>query len=212
MKDSGKIFNDEKGFENPLQGTRFNPPAYGFKKYERKKNMRLQNKTIAALVAEGVEDLEYYVPFMRLQEEGAKVLTASLDLKTLRGKNGLVITPDAKIEDLKAAELFAVIIPGGWAPDKLRRYDAVKNLVRQMNDANKVIGIICHGGSVAISAGIVKKGQRTTGSTGIRDDLINAGAAWADEPAFREGNQVWGRVVADIPDFNRELVNALVEG
>jgi len=174
--------------------------------------MKLQGKTIATLIAEGVEDLEYYVPLMRLQEEGATVLSASLDLKPVRGKNGLVITPDATIEELKARELFALILPGGWAPDKIRRYEVVKNLAREMNDANKIIGIICHGGSIAISAGIIKKGQRATGSTGIKDDLVNAGAVWADEPAFREGNQVWGRVVADIPDFNRELVKALIEG
>ena len=174
--------------------------------------MRLENKIIATLIAEGVEDLEYYVPLMRLQEEGAKVLSAGIDLKPVHGKNGLVITPDTKIEDLRSGELFALILPGGWAPDKLRRYDVVKNLVKQMNDAGKIIGIICHGGSAAISAGIIKKGQRATGSTGIKDDLVNAGAVWADESAFREGNQVWGRVVADIPDFNRELVKALVEG
>lgn len=171
--------------------------------------MRLQNKVIATLIAEGVEDLEYYVPVMRLQEEGAKVLSAGLDLKPVRGKNGLVITPDAKIDDLKANELFALILPGGWAPDKVRRYDVVKKLVKEMNDTNKIIGIICHGGSIAISAGIIKKGQRVTGSTGIKDDLENVGGVWADAAAFREGNQVWGRVVADIPDFNRELVAAL---
>ncbi len=174
--------------------------------------MKLQGKTIATLIAEGVEDLEYYVPLMRLQEEGATVLSASLDLKPVRGKNGLVIIPDAAIESLKAGELFALILPGGWAPDKLRRYDAVKNLVREMNSAGKIIGIICHGGSIAVSAEIIRKGQRATGSTGIKDDLVNAGAVWADEPAFREGNQVWGRVVADIPDFNRELAKALIEG
>lgn len=174
--------------------------------------MKLQGKTIATLIAEGVEDLEYYVPVMRLQEEGAKVLSAALDLKPVRGKNGLVITPDALIESLQASELAALILPGGWAPDKIRRYDVVKNLVKDMQTANKIIGIICHGGSIAISAGIIQKGQRATGSTGIKDDLVNAGAVWADEAAFREGNQVWGRVVADIPDFNRELVKALVEG
>jgi protease I len=174
--------------------------------------MRLQNKTIATLIADGVEDLEYYVPLMRLQEEGARVLSAGLDLKPIKGKNGLIITPDATIESLKANDLFALILPGGWAPDKIRRYDVVKNLVREMDAANKIIGIICHGGSIAISAGIIKKGQRATGSLGIKDDLVNAGAVWADEPAFRNGNQVWGRVVADIPDFNRELVKALVEG
>ncbi len=173
--------------------------------------MKLENKTIATLIAEGVEDLEYYVPLMRLQEEGAKVLSAGMDMKSVRGKNGLIITPDIMIESLKASELFALILPGGWAPDKIRRYDVVKRLVKEMSDANKIIGIICHGGSIAISAGIIKKGQRATGSVGIKDDLVNAGAVWTDEAAFREGNQVWGRVVADIPDFNRELVKALVE-
>ena len=173
--------------------------------------MRLQNKKIVMLVAEGVEDYEYFVPTMRLQEEGAQVLTASLDLKPIKGKNGLTVNPDTLIESLNADELFALIIPGGWAPDKLRRYEAVKSLVKKMDVAKKIIGVICHGGSTAISAGIIKKGQRATGSLGIKDDLVNAGAVWVDEPAFREGNQVWGRVVADIPDFNRELVKALVE-
>ena len=173
--------------------------------------MLLQNKTIATLIAEGVEDLEYYIPVMRLQEEGAKVLSAGLNLKPVTGKNGLLITPDATIESLKASDLFALILPGGWAPDKIRRYDVVKNLVKEMNNANKIIGIICHGGSIAISAGIIQKGQRVTGSTGIKDDLVNVGGIWADEPAFREGNQIWGRVVADIPDFNRELIKALAE-
>jgi protease I len=171
--------------------------------------MRLKNMTIATLVAEGVEDLEYHVPVMRLQEEGATVLSAGLDLKPVRGKNGLVIVPDARIDDLRSSELLALILPGGWAPDKLRRYDAVKRLTKEMNDAGKVVGIICHGGSIAVSAGIVQRGQRVTGSTGIKDDLENVGGVWTDEPAFREGTQVWGRVVADIPDFNRELIAAL---
>lgn len=170
--------------------------------------MRLTGKTIAIFVAEGVEDLEYYVPLMRLQEEGATVLSAGLDLKPVKGKNGLVITPDTEIKSLKADDLFALVIPGGWAPDKLRRYPVVTDLVRQMDAAQKTIGIICHGGLVAISAGIVK-GHHATGSLGIKDDLVNAGATWVDEPAFRDGNQVWGRVVADIPDFCRELVSAL---
>ena len=171
--------------------------------------MKLTGKTIAMLVAEGVEDLEYYVPLMRLQEEGATVRSAGLDLKSIKGKNGLVITPDTTINSLKADNLFGLILPGGWAPDKLRRYPAVTDLVLQMDVAQKPIGIICHGGLIAISAGIVK-GHRATGSLGIKDDLVNAGATWVDEPAFRDGNQVWGRVVADIPAFCRELVQMLI--
>jgi protease I len=172
--------------------------------------MRLQGKKIAILVAEGVEDLEYYVPTMRLQEEGAQVLTAALDLKPVHGKNGLEIKPDTKIESLAPEELFALVVPGGWAPDKLRRHAVVKDLVRAMDSRGKPIGIICHGGLIPISAGIMK-GRRATGSLGIKDDIVNAGGTWADEPAFREGNLVWGRVVADIPDFCRELVQALTE-
>ncbi|HSB01821.1 MAG TPA: type 1 glutamine amidotransferase domain-containing protein [Anaerolineales bacterium] len=172
--------------------------------------MRLQGKKVATLVAEGVEDLEYYVPAMRLQEEGVKLLTAALELKPIHGKNGLEIIPDTKIESLRADDLFALIVPGGWAPDKLRRHAVVKDLVRDMDSKGKTIGIICHGGLVAISAGIMK-GRRATGSLGIKDDIVNAGGTWVDEAAFREGNLVWGRVVADIPDFCRELVQALTE-
>jgi len=169
----------------------------------------LTGKRIAVFVAEGVEDLEYYVTFMRLQEAGAEVVGAGLDLKPVHGKNGLEITPDATIDSLRAAELFALVLPGGWAPDKLRRYAVVTDLVREMDQAGKIIGIICHGGLLAISAGIVR-GHKSTGSLGIKDDLVNAGATWVNEPAFRDGNLVWGRVVADIPAFCRELVAALV--
>lgn len=172
--------------------------------------MRLTGKRIAVLVAEGVEDLEYYVTLMRLQEEGAEVLGAAMELKTLRGKNGLEIVPDTRIETLRSGDLFAAVVPGGWAPDKLRRYSAVVGLIRDMHAAGKPLGIICHGGLVAISAGIVR-GRRATGSLGIKDDLVNAGAEWVDVAAFRDGNLVWGRVVADIPAFCRELIAMLAD-
>ena len=171
--------------------------------------MRLSGRRIAVLVGPGVEDLEFYVPYMRLQEEGAEVVGAGLTLDSVIGKNGLEIIPDVTIDSLTSEKLNALVIPGGWAPDKLRRYEVVTGLVKEMNDDGKIIGIICHGGLIPISAGILK-GKRATGSKGIKDDLINAGATWVDEPAFCEGNLVWGRVVADIPDFCRELVAALV--
>lgn len=173
--------------------------------------MSIKNKQIAILVADGVEDLEFYVPMMRLQEEGAYVLAAGLDLQPVRGKNGLEVKPTTTIGSLNPDNLFALIIPGGWAPDKLRRSPVVTGLVQRMNERGKTIGIICHGGLVAISAGIVR-GKRATGSLGIKDDLVNAGAVWVDEAAFRDGNLVWGRVVADIPDFCRELVSVLNTG
>ena len=171
---------------------------------------RLTGKRIAILLAEGVEDLEFYVPMMRLQEEGAEVIPAAIDLKPIRGKNGLEIAPTTRIDSLDIDALFALVVPGGWAPDKLRRYESVTSLVQQMNAAGKTIAIICHGGLVAISAGIVR-GRKATGSLGIKDDLLNAGATWVDEPAFRDGNLVWGRIVADIPAFCRELIAALTD-
>ena len=153
--------------------------------------MKLAGKTIAILVAEGVEDLEYYVPLMRLQEEDATILSAGLDLKPFKGKNGLVITLHTLIESLRAEDLFALILPSGWAPDKLRRYKIVTNLVRQIDTAEKPLGIIGHGGLIAILAGVVK-GRRVTGSLGTKDDLINIGTTWVDESAFRDGRQVLG--------------------
>ena len=171
--------------------------------------MRLVNKKIAVLLEEGFEDLEFWVTVMRLREEGAKVAVVGVEAnKTVKGKNALSATSLLAARDVKASDFDAVVVPGGWAPDKLRRYEEVKRLVRETYDAGKIVGLICHAGLVGISAGIVK-GHKATGSKGIQDDLINAGATWVDEPAFRDGNIVWGRVVEDIPDFCRELVSAI---
>lgn len=172
--------------------------------------MRLSGKKIAVLVAEGFEDLEYWITVMRLREEGAQVVSVGPDLGPVTGKNALSAQAEITASEVSASELAGIVIPGGWAPDKLRRYSDITNLVREVHDQEKVVGIICHGGLVAITAGIVS-GARATGSLGIKDDLENAGATWVDEPAFREDNLVWGRVVPDIPDFCRELVAALEE-
>lgn len=172
--------------------------------------MRLTGRRYAVLVAEGVEDLEYWVTVMRIREEGAEVVSVGSDTDTHRGKNGLEVRADAVASDVTADDFDGVVIPGGWAPDKMRRDAAIIDLVRRIHGEGKPVGIICHGGSVAISAGIVD-GRRVTGSLGIKDDLVNAGGTWVDEAAFRDGNQVWGRVVADIPDFERELVALLVD-
>lgn len=173
--------------------------------------MKLRGKHIAYLVEDGFEDLEFWVPLMRLREEGAKVsVVGSGSATSYRGKHCLEARVDAHVGEVKAEDFDALVIPGGWAPDKLRRYPAVLSLVRGIYEQNKIVAAICHAGLVLISAGIVK-GRRATGSLGIKDDLINAGAIWVDQPAFREGNLVWGRVVEDIPDFCRELVTALSE-
>ncbi|MBT8331377.1 MAG: type 1 glutamine amidotransferase [Deltaproteobacteria bacterium] len=172
--------------------------------------MSLKGKTIGILVGPGYEDLEFWVPYMRVREEGAQVkIIAPKGGEAFTSKSGgLTAVSEVAAGEITADQLEALLVPGGWAPDKLRRDPDVLQLVREMNRLGKILGFICHGGWVAASAGICK-GKRATGSTGIKDDLENAGAIWVDEPAFREGNLVWGRVVADIPDYCRELISAL---
>ena len=173
--------------------------------------MRLKGKTIGILVGPGYEDLEFWVPYMRVQEEGAQVkIIGSAAGQTYTSKGGgLTAESQASAEDISADQLDALLVPGGWAPDKLRRDSNILKLVRDLNDQGKILGFICHAGWVAASAGICK-GKSATGSTGIKDDMENAGAKWVDEPAFRDGNLVWGRVVEDIPDYCRELIKALI--
>ena len=172
--------------------------------------MRLKDKSIGILVGPGYEDLEFWVPRMRMIEEGASVLVIGTESGVSYESKcgGLSARSDAAAKAVHADQLDALLVPGGWAPDKLRRNAEVLRLVREMNEQGKIIGLICHAGWVAASAGICD-GKRATGSTGIKDDMQNAGATWVDEPAFRDGNLVWGRVVADIPDYCRELVKAI---
>ena len=173
--------------------------------------MLLQGKIVGYFVAPEVEDLEFWVPVMRLREEGAKVIVIGLNRQTMRGKHGLEMTPDIGIDEPEAPAaqaLDALVIPGGWAPDKLRRNQRILQLVRDVHAQGKIIATICHGGWVPISAGIVQ-GHRATGSKGIKDDITNAGGIWVDTPSLRDGNLVWGRVVEDIPAFCHELITAL---
>ncbi len=172
--------------------------------------MTLTGKRIVFFVEEGFEDLEFWAVYIRLKEAGANItIVAAKAGATFKSKSGgLTATSDAAADALNASDFDAVVVPGGWAPDKLRRYEGVKRLVREAYAQGKIVGMICHAGWVGVSAGIVK-GHKATGSVAIKDDLENAGATWVDAPAFRDGNLVWGRVVADIPDFNRELVKAI---
>lgn len=173
--------------------------------------MTLKGKKVLVLIGPGFEELEFYVPKMRMQEAHAEVVVAGEKAgKSYFGKHGNCMEGKADIgfDEVDPEKFDAVIVPGGWAPDKIRRFTSVKNLIKEMYEADKIIGMICHAGLVGISAGIVK-GHEATGSTGIKDDLLNAGATWRDEPAFRSGNIVWGRVVPDIPYFCRELIKAL---
>jgi len=174
--------------------------------------MRLKGKKIAILAAPGYEDLEYWTVYMRLIEEGAEMKVMGLAAgETYDSKHGgLEVTAEYGPGDLTADDLDALVIPGGWAPDKLRRVPEYIRMVQDMDKQKKVIGFICHAGWLAASAEIVS-GREVTGTTAIKDDMVHAGALWTDRTAFRDGHLVWGRVVADIPDYNRVLVETIAD-
>ncbi len=115
------------------------------------------------------------------------------------------------IDAIEASEFDALLVPGGFAPDKLRRIEHVKSLVRDFNADGKLIAFICHAGWVLISAGILR-GRRATSTVGIRDDMLNAGAIWLDEPLVVDGNLVSSRTPADLPQFGQGMVQWLKQG
>ncbi|MGM0432056.1 MAG: type 1 glutamine amidotransferase domain-containing protein [Spirochaetota bacterium] len=172
--------------------------------------MRLKDKVIGMLVAPGYEDLEFWAVYMRVKEEGAhiKVMGLAAGENYASKSGGLTAFSEYGPGDLEADDLDALLIPGGWAPDKLRRIPEYITMIQKMNAKNKFVGFICHAGWLAASAEVVE-GRKVTGSVGIKDDLVHAGATWVDEPAFVDGNFIWGRVVADIPDYNRILIETL---
>ncbi|MCG8569201.1 MAG: type 1 glutamine amidotransferase [Spirochaetes bacterium] len=167
-------------------------------------------KKIGMAVDKGFEDLEFWAVYIRLKEENSDIIILSaLAEQTFHSKSGgLTATSEKAYKEVNAAELDALLIPGGWAPDRMRRDKDLLKLIRDMDKAEKILGFICHAGWLAASAKIMKN-RKFTGSEGIKDDLENAGGNWIDLPAFREGNLVWGRVVKDIPEYNRELVKAI---
>src|SRR5437588_8075969 len=137
-------------------------------------NMRLQGKTIGYFVAQEVEDLEFWVPLMRLREEGAKVIVIGLSTQKVHGHHGLEMMPDVSIEEApKADALDGLVIPGGWAPDRLRRNQGVLQLVCEVYAQGKIVASICHGGWVPFSAGIVR-GHKETWARYNKDDIMSA--------------------------------------
>jgi len=169
-------------------------------------------KRIVALVDEIYEDLELWYPRIRLEEEGWKVVVAGPKKGgEYRGKHGYPCIADAAIDDIKTSEFDGLFVPGGFAPDKLRRLEPVKDLVRQFDEEGKLIAFICHAGWVLISAGILR-GRRATSTVGIRDDMLNAGAIWVDEPVVADGNLVSSRTPADLAVFAKKMVEWLKRG
>jgi len=168
--------------------------------------MRLKGKTVAVLVEQDYQDLEVWYPTLRLREEGARVLHVGTgSAESYKGKYGYPCKVDADAAYVESAELDGIVIPGGWAPDRMRMSEAVLALVRDMNAAKKPIACICHGGWVLASAGVAR-GRKLTSYAAIRDDLLNAGAKWEDSEVVVDGNLVTSRRPDDLPTFMREFI------
>lgn len=175
------------------------------------KIMSLKEKTIAVLVENIYQDLEVWYPILRLKEEGIKVIVVGTgSSKTYTGKYGYPVEADFSADEIKVGEIDGIIIPGGYAPDILRRYESVLNLVSDIFISGKLVAAICHAGWVLASAKIVK-GKKLTCFSAIKDDLINAGANYIDHEVVRDGNLITSRKPEDLPAFCREILSFLKE-
>lgn len=168
------------------------------------------NARIAVLVEDLFEDLELWYPVLRLREAGAEVTLVGPAEGTYRGKRGLTADPHVGVAAVSATDFDGLIVPGGYAPDRLRRNPGVLAFVKEMNDRGAVIGFLCHAGWVLASAGVLV-GRRCTSFFSIRDDIVNAGAEWLDAPVVVDGNLVSSRNPGDLPQFMPAVIEALVE-
>jgi deglycase len=171
--------------------------------------MSLSERKVLVLAADLFEDMELLYPVFRLREEGAAVTIAGIDDKPVHGKKGYgPVDVDATVDAVSADAFDALVIPGGFAPDKLRRSSKVLDLVRAFDTAGKPVAFICHAGWVPISAKILK-GRRATSVSAIRDDMENAGVDWVDEATVIDGNLISARTPDDLGTWMKALLAAL---
>ena len=172
--------------------------------------MSLEGKRVAILVEDLYQDQEVWYPYFRLKEAGVEVLVVGTNKKEYKSKHGYPITANVTVDKVSASQFDGVVIPGGYAPDILRRYPEVIRFVREMNQQGKLIAAICHAGWVLSSADVLR-GKTATCFFAIKDDLINAGANYVDREVVRDGNLITSRKPEDLPAFLRTLLDALAE-
>ena len=171
--------------------------------------MGLEGKRIAVLAEDTYEDLELLYPWLRLIEAGAQVdVVGTGSADTYHSKHGYPIKVDVAADDVNADDYDGVVVPGGFAPDRMRRYPAVTGLVRTLAEQGKVVAAICHAGWVFVSADILR-GKTVTSTAAIKDDMINAGAKWIDREVVQDGNMITSRKPGDLPAFMRAIIAAL---
>src|SRR2546429_1881969 len=172
-------------------------------------SMKLEGKRIALLAANMYQEMELWVPYYRLREEGAEVkVIGAGGAKSYTSKHGYPVNVDVQAEAVSAVEFDAVVVPGGYAPDVMRRHAAMVKLVREAHQQGKVVAAICHAGWMLVSAGILK-GKRATSFFSIKDDLVAAGTNWVDAEGVVDGNLITSRKPDDLPAFCPPIISPL---
>jgi protease I len=171
--------------------------------------MKLEGKRIAVLAEDNYQELELWYPALRMREAGATVSVVGMPgVEAYRSKHGYPVRVDVSTDAVTADDFDGVIIPGGYAPDLMRRHQPMLDLVKGVFERGGIVAFICHAGWVPISAGIVR-GKRVTSVSAIKDDLINAGASWVDHEVVQDGNLISSRTPNDLPAFCRAIIAAL---
>jgi len=172
--------------------------------------MELTGKKIAILVDQLYQEMEVWYPLFRLQEAGAKVVTIGAKAgETYGSKLGYPVKAELSFDDAKAADFDGVVVPGGYAPDHIRRHTKANQFVHDLDAAGKLVASICHGPWVLCSAGGMLKGRKATSFFAIKDDVVNAGAAWQDAEVVVDRNLVTSRKPEDLPAFCRAAIGVL---
>ncbi len=170
--------------------------------------MTLRGKKVAVLVENIYQELEFWYPYYRLREEKAEVVAVGPKLEIYTGKYGMPVKPERSIYDVSANDFDAVVIPGGYAPDLMRRTPEMVEFVRKMHTQGKIVAAICHAGWMLVSADIID-GKKVTSFYSIGDDLVNAGAEWLDQEVVIDKNIITSRNPNDLPAFCRAIIAAL---
>ncbi len=167
-------------------------------------------KKIAILVEDHYQVLEVWYPYLRLKEEGIPVVFVGTGKKEYKSKEGYSVTVDASIDKVQTKDFAGVVIPGGWAPDFLRRYKEVNVFVRDLFNQGKLVASVCHGGWVLASADVLR-GKTATSFMAIKDDVVHAGAKFVDKEVVVDGNLITSRNPFDLPVFCKEIIRFLKE-
>ncbi len=171
--------------------------------------MKLKGKKIALLLDEQYQEFEVWYPYFRLREEGAEVIRVAHDAKRVYpSKLGYPCPADLAADQAKAEDFHALIAPGGWCPDFMRRHESMIRFTQECARTNMVLAAICHGGWMLCCTDALR-GRKATSFIAIKHDLINAGATWLDEECVVDGRLITSRKPEDLPAFCKAIIGAL---